>query len=113
MGQVSPKLRRGDGRYFHWCPACKKLHPLPDGWEFNGNLDAPTFRPSFKHSGKQRITVDGKWTGEWARAAKGDPLPWVCHYVLTDGRLNFCADCTHALAGKIVPLPNLPDHLRD
>lgn len=27
--------------------------------------------------------------------------------------LNFCADSTHALAGKSVPLPDLPTHAVD
>jgi hypothetical protein len=31
----------------------------------------------------------------------------ICHYILTDGVLDFCADSTHALRGK-VPLPPLP-----
>ena len=28
MSQVSAKMRRGVGRYFHWCPGCQKMHPL-------------------------------------------------------------------------------------
>ncbi len=95
MSQVSAKLRRGVERYFHWCPGCEEMHPLPDRWSFNGNLDAPTFNPSFLH--------------HWGSPAKRQ----VCHYVLTDGVLNFCADCTHALAGKRIPLPDLPADLQD
>lgn len=85
--QVSSKLRRAEGRYIHWCPGCENLHPLPDSWTFNGDLERPTFTPSFRqHLG------DGT----------------VCHYFVTDGKIHFCGDSHHGLAGKIVPLPDLP-----
>ena len=113
MSQVSTKLRRGEGRYFHWCPGCEELHQLPDGWTFDGNLTAPTFSPGFRHSGYQRAVVNGKWTGEYVRGADNKPLPWCCHYILTAGQLNFCSDSTHALASKTVPLPDLPADLTD
>jgi hypothetical protein len=92
MGQVSSKLRRGEGRYFHWCPGCEEMHPLPDTWRFDGDLESPTFHPNFRHS--------------WGDNA-------ICHYNLLGGVLWFCADCTHDLAGLKVPLPDLPPHLRD
>lgn len=114
MGQVSSKLRRGLGGYTHWCPACEESHPLPDSWRFDGNLESPTFTPSFKHEG---ILVEkdeqGRWTGDWVRDAAGKTIPFVCHYILTNGILNYCGDCTHSYAGKSIPLPDLPEHLRD
>jgi Family of unknown function (DUF6527) len=113
VGQVSAVLRRGEGRYFHWCPGCNELHALSDGWTFDGNLDRPTFTPSFKQEGFQEITVNGVWTGEWQRDSAGKPLPFLCHYVLTAGVLHFQNDCSHALAGQAVPLPPLPPELRD
>lgn len=113
MGQVSSKLRRGEGRYFHWCPGCEEVHALPDGWQFDGDLEAPTFRPSFKHSGMKKTVKDGRWTGDWERDAAGKPIPFVCHYILTAGQLHFCGDSTHSLAGQTVPLPALPSGLTD
>jgi hypothetical protein len=113
MGQVSSVLRRATGCYMHWCPGCEEMHSLPDGWAFDGNIESPTFSPSFKHEGLKQIFADGRWTGEWERDAAGSPIPFICHYVLTAGILNFCNDCTHALAQKAVPLPNLPDGLTD
>jgi hypothetical protein len=89
------------------------MHRLPDGWTFDGNLESSTFSPSFRHSGMQTVKIDGKWTGEWVRDAAGEPVPFVCHYILTAGVLNFCGDCTHELAGKSVPLPRLPTGLTD
>lgn len=113
MGQVSSVLRRYQSGYLHWCPACEEMHGLPDTWKFDGNLECPTFTPSFKHEGCQIEKVNGKWTGEWIRGADGKPLRWVCHYVLTSGQLHFCDDCTHSMAGKAVPLPKLPEFYTD
>ena len=88
--KVSAKLRRAEGMYIHWCPACEEMHVLPDSWKFDGNLDVPTFSPSFKHTSGPKD----------ART--------ICHYTLMGGVLNFCGDCTHAMRGP-VPLPDLPD----
>lgn len=91
------------------------MHVLPDRWKFvNADLVRPTFTPSFKITGVQTVVDDkGTWTGEWKRGPDGKPLPYCCHYILTNGILNFCVDCTHALAGKAVPLPDLPEFMRD
>jgi hypothetical protein len=89
------------------------MHKLPDGWKFDGNLASPTFSPSFKHTGKQTVIVNGKWTGESHRGPDGKALDWCCHYILAKGVLNYCSDCTHALAGQSVPLPPLPPDLED
>jgi hypothetical protein len=92
------------GGYLHWCPGCEESHTLPSGWTFNGDLERPTFTPSFKHEGRKRVFINREWVGEWLRDAKGDTIPYICHYILTDGVLNFCGDSTHSLAGKSVPL---------
>lgn len=113
----SPYLRRAEDAYVHWCPGCEEVHRLPDSWQFNGNIQSPTFKPSFKHSGMKRNIVDGKWIGEgvdaWIYDNKGKPIPYICHYILTNGILNFCDDCTHSLAGKSIPIPKLPEYLSD
>ena len=97
MGQISAKLRKhGDG-YAFWCPACEEMHAVNSGWKFNGDLANPTFSPSVHVS--------------WTNGATGQKI--VCHFFLTDGVFHFCEDSTHALAGKTVPLPDLPDFLRD
>lgn len=113
MGQISPFLRRADGAYTHWCPGCLEMHRLPDSWSFNGNVNQPTFTPSFRHSGIRRVFVNGEWTGDWLKDAQGNPIPFICHYILTNGILNFCGDCTHQLSSKAVPLPLLPESHRD
>lgn len=102
------KVIRTTNGYAHWCPACEKMHiftvdnPQPNGarWVFDGNLESPTFQPSMRVS--------------WGRQA--DPScgvnGGVCHYILTNGQIAFCGDCTHPLAGKTVPIPDLPEHLQ-
>lgn len=109
MSQVSSTLRRTVCGFAHWCPGCGEIHQLPDSWAFDGNLESPTFAPSFKHDGIQRVFSNGRWTGEWVRYTKGNTVPYVCHYVLTAGILNFCPDSTHSLAGKAIALPPLPE----
>lgn len=113
MSQVSSTLRRATGGYLHWCPGCEEMHSLPDSWTFDGNLENPTFTPSFRHSGILKILDAGKWTGDWVRDINGNTVPFVCHYILTAGILNFCSDSTHALKGASVPLPKLPEGLTD
>ena len=112
MTQVSAKLRRASNGFIHHCPGCDDSHLLPVGWQFNGNVDCPTFSPSFLHQGVQTKRLpDGGF--EFLRDAAGNPIPDCCHYILTDGILNFCSDSVHALAGQSVPLPDLPDYLKD
>ncbi len=114
MGQVSSKLRRAENGYSHWCPGCGEVHLIPDSWNFDGNLEQPTFSPSVKITGKLTVKDShGEWTGEWVRDANGNAVDDCCHYILTVGVLNFCGDCTHVLAGQSVPLPDLPEWLLD
>lgn len=111
---VSNFLRKTESGHMHWCPACKEMHPLPDSWQFNGNIEKPTFTPSFKHEGLKTVRdSNGVWLGEWERDSQGNTIKEVCHYILTDGILNFCGDCTHSMAGQSVPLAALPEYYRD
>lgn len=92
MSRASAKLRRSEGSYFHWCPACKEMHPLPDKWHFDGDVNAPSFTPSFRHT-----------------ISRGEDPDRICHYFLTAGQLKFCGDCTHEMANQVVALPDLPE----
>jgi len=55
-------------------------------WEFNGDVDKPTFSPSI-------LVRHHEWTVEK-----------VCHSFVRDGKIEFLNDCTHELAGKTVPM---------
>lgn len=91
--QVSTKLRRTNAGYAHWCPGCKEMHIIPDSWDFDGNLDSPTFAPSV--------------------LLRRPPAISCCHYFLRAGQLDFCPDSFHELQAKLVPLPALPEAYRD
>lgn len=94
--RVSAVLRRGTGRFFHWCPACESLHPLPDhGWTFNRDVDRPSFAPSFAQG-----YVDA--FGNERR----------CHYIITDGLIQFCPDSWHGRS-DIVAMPPIPQSVID
>ena len=88
------------GYRFH-CPGCDEEHvittkPYQNGWDFDGNELAPTFSPSIL------VYPSHKWDGE-----KRVETP-RCHSFVRGGRIEFLGDCTHSLAGKTVPLPELP-----
>lgn len=125
--QISPYLRKATGGFGHWCPGCKEMHivrtegdkhPL---WVLtNGDGDKPSLTPSV------RITcghfMDGFVAGSrcWCTYNAEHPAEAQdgfecssCHYILTDGMLYFCPDSSHALSGQTVPLPPLPESLKD
>lgn len=87
-----------------WCPGCDHAHcihvagegPHPR-WGWNGNVDKPTFTPSI-------LVKTGRAVDPAFEPEPGDP-PEVCHSFVTDGRIQFLGDCTHALAGQTVDLP--------
>lgn len=118
MGQAGRFLRRTGARdghtaggYSHWCPACEEMHQFAtDGrnssgaqWVFNGNPERPSFTPSM------HIRINPPDHPHYQR----DVASSVCHYFLRDGVIEYLSDCTHALRGQKVPLPELPPHLRD
>jgi hypothetical protein len=101
MAALSKKLRSLEGgRVMFWCPGCDGAHQVSVGegsgprWRYNGNPEAPTFTPSIN------VTYNGPDAG-----VDGAP-PAVCHSFVTDGRIQFLDDCTHALAGQTVEIPD-------
>lgn len=102
---VSRVLRKAEGGAFlFWCPGCECLHQVWHGrnnkpsWDWNGNAEKPTFRPSL------RI--------QWAEASggiggDGAVKEMTCHLFITDGKLQFLDDCTHHLKGKTVDMKEL------
>lgn len=99
MSLLSNKLRSvADNGLMFWCPGCDGAHRIAHGagsgprWGWNGDVDRPTFTPSVL------VRYDGPDAGR-----DGAP-PTVCHSFVTDGRIQFLGDCTHALAGQTVDL---------
>lgn len=128
MAQISKILRNvEDNGLMFYCPGCKGLHMIRHGpgqrprWEWNGNVDKPTFTPSILvHATK--MTEQGRAAyNVWRDAGfpkpapeqQFDNVPTVCHSFVTDGRIQFLGDCTHELAGQTVDLPELPEWAKD
>jgi len=87
-----------DGTYWFVCPGCKATHTYHTDraqgepcWDTNGSTSFPSFYPSYKR------TSPGNTSGE----------PNICHFFVTDGRIEFVSDSTHELAGKTVDLPEI------
>lgn len=123
MMQISRYLRKAEGqRLTFWCPGCQETHMIsygPDGWTWNHNADKPTFTPSILVTGSKLTELGEKQWRDYCEHktpipnGKCDSAPMRCHSYVTDGHIQFLADCTHHLAGQTVPLPELPDWLRD
>lgn len=84
-----------------WCPACRGTHrfSVPD-WKFDGNMEQPTIKPSVRVYQPKFTDSD---TGVFF------PERTVCHLQLTDGVIKYYGDSPHELAGKKVPLPEMPE----
>ncbi len=100
------------------CPGCKGWHSVrisgEGSWGFNGDVEKPTFTPSI-------LTRSGHYIPEskscWCEYYKNHPEEigdkehgldcFICHSFVTDGKIQFLGDCTHALANQTVDLPDL------
>lgn len=108
---------------FQWmffCPGCKCGHGVRVGqsdrpnWDFNGNIEKPTFSPSYLVRGIKYPLEDPE-TNDFKRGPDGKYLvgedgrligtvDTVCHSFIRDGMIEFLGDCTHSLKGQTVPL---------
>lgn len=93
------------GRVGFMCPGCGEMHQVRiDGegrprWGFNGDYERPTFTPSINVTWSEPSDVEG----EFDDTSKDRKM--VCHSFVTDGQISFLNDCTHALAGRVAPIP--------
>jgi len=107
------KLKYSDDVALHWCPGCNELHMIPTAmddaprWNFNGNMERPTFAPSVRITGVKRIINGKEWT--WEFDENGAPKQYVCHYFITDGKIIYCPDSTHSQSGMTIDLPEIPE----
>lgn len=104
--------RLTDGTLMYRCP-CGDVHALKGKWTFNGDLEKPTFSPSVLVTSGHYVPKAPKVSDApescWCTYAKEHPDEKVftcyrCHSFVKDGMVQFLGDCTHALAGKTVPL---------
>lgn len=93
-------VQETDTGYAIKCPECNwhefPKHRLSNGasWTFNGDYQKPTFSPSMNECINPTDSPDHR----------PDVPTKRCHFIVTDGVINFCGDCTHAFAGKSMPL---------
>lgn len=117
MSKLSPIIESIHGQCVQfWCPGCDDSHPVrvggPGAWIYNGRPDAPSFSPSVKVTGTVMTPEgDALWAKDKAEGMHredGFTYPSVatcCHSFITEGAIQFLGDCTHALVGQTVPLP--------
>jgi hypothetical protein len=94
-----------------WCPACDEHHSVkvnhPNGWGWNCSQESPTITPSILVRGTKPLTDD-----QAERIMRGEhiePMPTVCHSFVTDGKIKYLSDCSHAMAGQTVELPDVEE----
>lgn len=86
-----------------YCPACQEAHWVSVGpksfwnirWQFNGDCERPTINPSLLVTHKM---PDGENR---------------CHSFVRDGKIQYLSDCTHAMAGKTVEIPDWAEDFND
>lgn len=101
--------RTADGISFQ-CPGCGDTHCVrcvgPVKWLWNNSLDRPTIQPSI-------AVASGHYASGWKPGSEcwcGKDYGFTCyrcHSIVTDGRIYFCPDSTHALAGQTVDLAEI------
>jgi hypothetical protein len=101
------------------CPGCgdehaMRLQPVPGkpSWSFNGDENAPTLQPSILATSghyTDHAKPDDCWCSFEEHFPGEGPAPfhcYRCHSFVTDGKIQFLSDCSHALAGQTVDLPD-------
>lgn len=80
------------------CEACGYHHiPADEGWTLQGDFDNPTFTPSIDETVNRTDSKEHR---------PGIPTR-RCHFIITAGKIKYCPDCTHALAGQTHDLADL------
>lgn len=101
------RAKRSGNELLFQCPGCgpSAVHLVPvegpKAWGFNGSLERPTLTPS--------VLVRGKDYDEDPDGKPCNVRDRVCHSFVTDGRIQYLGDCTHALAGQTVDLPEVTE----
>jgi hypothetical protein len=102
--------------YTVWCEGCGCGHAFATEvqnsqgalWTFNGNMAAPSFKPSMLVTSGHYI--EGHTGRCWCDVNREDPnrkhgFRCVrCHSFVTDGRIQYLDDTSHALRGQTVAL---------
>lgn len=109
------KLEKIEGGFAFYCPGCKCHHYFDSRWDFDGNMDAPTFSPSLLVGPYWRMPKG--WDYDKAPRDENGVLllhadgihtlgafEMRCHSFIRRGTIQYLSDCTHELAGQTVPM---------
>jgi hypothetical protein len=112
-----PKVKENNKGYYSFeCPGCGLTHNIPTEqsdstlkWQFNGDVDNPTFSPSLLNRWGKEAEPNFKEPAE--PFGEGAPGSWSgrCHLFITNGQIQFCQDSTNALAGKTVEMAQIAE----
>jgi hypothetical protein len=89
MAKIRKVLIGQTMEYRFLCPGCECEHAFNERWQFNQDFDNPTVSPSYLIYG-----------------SIGNRHNVRCHSFIENGRIRYLGDCTHALAGQTVELPD-------
>lgn len=99
----------------YWCQGCESPHTVQTlgvgpQWSFNGDYDKPVVSPSVLVTYPANPDASEEFK-EWRTERR-------CHTFIgcngaTPGEVIFLSDCTHALAGTVQPLLDLPKNYQD
>jgi hypothetical protein len=96
--KLSPDRKAANEFKIFWCPACRQRHKVDKRWTLSGTILRPTLEPEVKLG---VITTGTGGADDWDRG--------LCHFTVKNGVINYAPDCTHALAGKSVPMVDLEE----
>lgn len=108
-------IEKGDNVRFY-CQGCDEMHEVPkDKWNYNGNPESPTLSPSLLL--RTGHYVPGQPQPPNCNLCNykdedGEDWPWpckVCHFFIRNGKMQYCNDCTHSLAGQTVDMKDIED----
>lgn len=122
MPEITAKLRISGNMILYWCQGCEEAHSIRYGaeetWQWDGNRENPTFSPSVLIRSGHYCTTHKPGGPCWCtyRDRLGKPAHFKCqqcHTFIRNGMVEFLPDCSHQYAGQTLPLPDLPERLRD
>jgi hypothetical protein len=112
---MSARVKRTSDGIWFTCPGCGDAHMIPiegmappgrHAWTWNGSLDAPTITPSIDVKVGHYVSTHQEGDPCWCGKGYGVEC-YRCHSTVAEGRITFCSDSTHKLAGQTVDLPEV------
>jgi hypothetical protein len=83
-----------------------------DSWKVSYFIFGLTISPSILVYERQKL-INEDLEGDALFDPSNITMTPRCHSYVRDGKIEFLNDSTHKLAGQTVPLPDMPDWLKD